>query len=82
MGLHTDTPNRDSLALDVLEPIRPQVESWLLDWIAGQPLGRADFFESATGNCRLMSHLCAKLSQTAPVWGKLVAPWAAQQESL
>jgi len=76
MGLHTDTPNRDSLALDVLEPVRPQVESWLLDWITGQPLRRSDFFETATGNCRLMSHLCAKLSQTAPVWGKLVAPWA------
>jgi CRISPR-associated endonuclease Cas1 len=76
MGLHTDTRNRDSLALDVLEPVRPQVESWLLDWIARQPLRRSDFFETATGNCRLMSHLCAKLSQTAPVWGKLVAPWA------
>ena len=76
MGLHSDTPNRDSLALDVLEPVSPQVESWLLDWIARQPLRRADFFETATGNCRLMSHLCVKLSQTAPVWSKLVAPWA------
>ena len=34
LGLHTDTANRDSLAFDVLEPIRPQVEAWLLDWIA------------------------------------------------
>jgi len=76
MGLHTDTPNRDSLALDVLEPVRPHVESWLFDWIAREPLRRADFFETATGNCRLMSQLCAELSQTAPVWGKLVAPWA------
>ena len=75
LGLHTDTPNRDSLALDVLEPVRPQVESWVLDWIAREPLRRADFFETATGNCRLMSHLCIKLSETAPVWGKLVAPW-------
>ncbi len=76
LGLHTDTPNRDSLALDVLEPVRPQVESWVLEWVAREPLRRADFFETATGNCRLMSQLCAKLSQTAPVWGKLVAPWA------
>jgi CRISPR/Cas system-associated endonuclease Cas1 len=28
LGLHTGTPNRDSLALDVLEPVRPQVEEW------------------------------------------------------
>jgi|CZKR01.1.fsa_nt_gi CRISPR-associated endonuclease Cas1 len=76
LGLHTDTPNRDSLALDVLEPVRPQVEEWLLSWVMQEPLRRADYFETATGNCRLMSHLCAKLSETAPSWGKLVAPWA------
>jgi CRISPR-associated endonuclease Cas1 len=76
VGLHTDTPNRDSLALDVLEPVRPEVERWLVSWIMREPLRRADFFETANGNCRLMSHLCAKLSETAPTWGKLVAPWA------
>ena len=76
LGLHTDTPNRDSLALDVLEPVRPQIEGWLLSWLAREPFRRADFFETANGNCRLMSHLCAKLSETAPTWGKLIAPWA------
>ncbi len=76
LGLHTDTPNRDSLALDVLEPVRPQLEGWVLNWVGREPLRRADFFETATGNCRLMSAFCRKLSETAPVWGKLVAPWA------
>jgi len=76
LGLHTDTPNRDSLALDVLEPVRPRVEEWLLTWIMQEPLRRADYFETATGNCRLMTRLCTKLSETSPVWGKLVAPWA------
>ena len=76
LGLHTDTPNRDSLALDVLEPVRPEIESWVLSWITREPLRRADFYETPTGNCRLMAHLCAKLSETAPTWGKLVAPWA------
>jgi hypothetical protein len=76
LGLHTDTPNRDSLALDVLEPVRPEIENWLFSWIAREPFRRADFFETATGNCRLMSQLCAKLGETAPTWGKLVAPWA------
>src|SRR5258708_39680882 len=55
---------------------RPQVENWLLSWVAREPLRRADFFETSTGNCRLRSHLCAKLSETAPTWGKLIAPWA------
>jgi hypothetical protein len=76
VGLHTDTANRDSLALDVLEPIRPQIEAWLLNWIESEPLRRSDFFETGSGNCRLMSQLCTKLSGTASVWGKLVAPWA------
>lgn len=76
LGLHTDTANRDSLVFDVLEPIRPKVETWLLDWIAKEPLRRADFFETATGNCRLMSQMCIHLGGTAPAWRKLVAPWA------
>lgn len=76
LGLHTDTPNRDSLALDVLEPVRPEVEGWLISWIIREPLRRTDFFETSNGNCRLMSHICAKLSETAPIWGRLVAPWA------
>ena len=54
----------------------PEVERWLYQWLSTEPLRRADFFETATGNCRLMSHLCARLSETAPTWRKLVAPWA------
>jgi len=76
LGLHTDTANRDSLALDVLEPVRPQIEAWLLNWIASEPFRRSDFFETGTGNCRLLSQLCIRLGGTASVWGKLVAPWA------
>ena len=54
--LHVDfISNRDSLALDLLEPVRPQVDSYLLEWITRQPLKRQWFFE--TGNCRLMVHL-------------------------
>jgi CRISPR-associated endonuclease Cas1 len=74
--LHTDTANRDSLALDLIEPIRPAIEAWLLDWLMHEPLRRSDFVEAGDGNCRLSSTLCSKLSETAPTWGRLVAPWA------
>jgi len=74
--IHVDTPNRDSLALDLLETVRPAIEAWLLSWITREPLRRSDFFETGSGNCRLMSHLCTQLSETAPTWGRLVAPWA------
>jgi len=67
--------NRDSLACNIM-PVRPEVEHWLYRWLSTEPLRRADFFETATGNCRLMTHLCAWLSETAPTWGKLIAPWA------
>jgi CRISPR-associated endonuclease Cas1 len=76
IGLHTDTANRDSLALDVLEPIRPEIERWLLSWIASEPFRRSDFFETGSGTCRLVSGLCKKLSDTTSLWRKLVAPWA------
>jgi hypothetical protein len=67
---------RGYLALDVLEPIRPEIETWLLNWVSSEPLRRSDFFETGTGNCRLVSGLCKKLSNTCSVWRKLVAPWA------
>src|SRR5438477_4118652 len=74
--IHTDTANRDSLALDLIETIRPAIEAWLLDWLMKEPLARSDFSEAPDGNCRISSHLCSKLSETAPTWGRLVAPWA------
>jgi len=31
--LHKDMPTRDSLACDLMEPVRPQVDAFVLDWI-------------------------------------------------
>src|SRR5262249_28669787 len=56
--------------------IRPAIEAWLFDWLMREPLRRSDFFETPTGNCRISAELCSKLAETAPVWGRLVAPWA------
>jgi len=74
--LHLDTPARDSLACDLMEAVRPQVDAFLLDWITREPLKREWFFEQRNGNCRLMASLAAKLSETAPTWGRAVAPIA------
>ena len=79
--LHVDTGNRDSLALDILEPIRPQVDSYVLDWITQQPLKREWFFEQRDGNCRLVGSFAVRLSETASTWRRAVAPiaeWVAQ----
>ena len=49
--LHADEEARDSLACDVMEPIRPQVDRFVLDWISSKPLKREWFFEQRDGNC-------------------------------
>jgi len=74
--LHVDTTARDSLACDLMEPVRPQVDSYLLDWITRQPLSREWFLEQRDGNCRLLGSFAARLCQTAPTWGRAVAPYA------
>jgi hypothetical protein len=73
---HVDTPARDSLACDLMEPVRPQVDAFLVDWITREPLKRAWFLEQRDGNCRLMSALAIELSQTARMWSQAVAPFA------
>jgi hypothetical protein len=74
--LHVDTKSRDSLACDLMEPVRPQVDAFLLDWIMKEPLKRGWLFEQSDGNCRLMAPFAARLSETAPMWGRAVAPFA------
>lgn len=74
--LHVDTPARDSLACDLMEPVRAQCDAYVLDWVTSQPLSREWFFEQRDGNCRLMGSFAARLSQTAPTWGRAVAPYA------
>lgn len=79
--LHVDTPARDSLACDLMEAIRPQIDGFLIDWVTRETLKREWFFEQRDGNCRLMSSLAGRLSETAPTWGRAVAPiaeWVAQ----
>jgi CRISPR-associated endonuclease Cas1 len=72
--LHVDEPWRDSLACDVMEPIRPHVDRWVLDWITRKPLKREWFFEQRDGNCRLMASLTAQLAETAPLWRHALGP--------
>jgi len=74
--LHRDTPNRDSLACDLMEPVRPLVDAYVFDWLNRGPLQRSWFFEEANGNCRLMGKFACELSQTAMTWRRAVAPFA------
>jgi CRISPR-associated protein Cas1 len=74
--MHRDAQARDSLACDLIEPIRPQVDEYVLRWLTQQPLRREWFFEERTGTCRLMGRLAERLSETAPSWAHAIAPVA------
>jgi CRISPR-associated endonuclease Cas1 len=74
--LHFDSRTRDSLACDLMEPVRPNIDAYLLDWISRESLRREWFFEQPDGNCRLMGPLTVRLSETSPTWARAVAPLA------
>jgi len=72
--LHVDQKNRDSLALDIMEPIRPQVDRWLYEFLKANGLKRRDFFERRDGTVRISSRITSLLAETSLLWAKAVAP--------
>jgi len=72
--LHVDTDARDSLACDLMEPVRPQVDAFLLDWILTEPLRREWFFERGDGLCRLTAAFAETLSESLPAWRQYISP--------
>jgi CRISPR/Cas system-associated endonuclease Cas1 len=65
--LHKDTPNRDNLPCDLIEPVRPLV-AYVFDWLQRGPLRREWFFEQANGSCRLIRQFAGEVAETATVW--------------
>ncbi len=74
--LHADTSARDSLACDLMEPCRATVDAYVIEWITKQSLNRDWFAEQREGNCRLTASFAVRLSETAPIWRRAVAPIA------
>jgi CRISPR-associated endonuclease Cas1 len=74
--VHADYRGRESFSLDVMEPMRPLVDAYLLDLLQGHGLGASDFFETRKGACRLLPPLTERLAETTTTWAKLVAPVA------
>lgn len=77
LGLvHSDAKNRASLALDLMEPVRPAVERYVLDLLCTRTFQRKDFTESPDGHVRLLPPLTLELATSMPAWANAVAPWA------
>jgi len=75
-ALHLDTESRDSLVPDVIEPVRPQVERFVIDLMGQSVFTRKDFIERSDGSIRIGPELAQRLSATLPMWAKAVAPYA------
>jgi CRISPR-associated endonuclease Cas1 len=79
--LHADQPGRDSLALDLMEPVRPEVDAYVLDLLSARVFRASDFFETRRGVCRVLPPLTHVLAETATQWAQRIAPvaeWAAK----
>jgi CRISPR-associated endonuclease Cas1 len=72
--LHADQRNRDSFALDAMEPVRPAVDAFVLDLLEERVLTSRDFLELPNGICRVRAPLSHDLAITLPRWRQLVAP--------
>jgi hypothetical protein len=74
--VHADARGLDALAFDLVEPVRPAVDRFVLDLVAERTFSRADFVERSDGSVRLAPRLVQELAATMPRWAKLVAPHA------
>jgi CRISPR-associated endonuclease Cas1 len=74
--LHTDKPVRESFACDLMEPIRPSVDAYVLRLLEERTFLATDFFEDTRGHCRLMPPLTTALCETAPEWARQLGPIA------
>ena len=76
--LHTDQKNRDSLALDLLEPLRPIADAAVLGLLQRRYFSFRDVHETRTGVCRLLAPLTHDIAAVIPDIAAAVAPIAEQ----
>jgi CRISPR-associated endonuclease Cas1 len=74
--VHADVRGRDSLALDLMEVGRPEVDAYVFDLLAAHEFGAGDFFETGKGACRLLPPLTDRLAETTTTWASMIAPVA------
>lgn len=74
--LHADVPRRDSLALDLIETIRPHVDRYVIELTDNHIFRYGDFTEHDTGHCRILAPLTHHLATTLANWETHIAPWA------
>jgi CRISPR-associated endonuclease Cas1 len=69
---HADLPRRDSLACDLMEVLRPEVDAFVLELLRSRTFAAKDFFETREGVCRVLPSLTHVLAETGPRWAKAI----------
>lgn len=72
--MHTDKKHRDSMALDILEPLRPVIDAEILLILKARRFRRLDFAETRDGQCRLTESVTHHLTTALPVWSAQISP--------
>ena len=57
-----------------MEPVRPSVDSYVLDLLQRRAFKKSDFFETREGICRVMPSVSKELMTTGPIWAKELGP--------
>jgi hypothetical protein len=68
--LHADQKSRDSLPCDVMEPVRPAVDAYVLSLLQSRVFTKSEFFETREGICRIMPPLTLQLAEPVSIWAK------------
>lgn len=76
--LHADVDSRDSLALDVMEAVRPEVDAFILNILRTRAFAARDFHEDRRGVCRVLPPLTHHLVAAARMWRRRTAAVAEQ----
>ena len=72
--MHADQKSRDSLACDLMEAVRPKIDSYLLDFLTSRAFKKSDFFETREGLCRLMPSVAKPLAMAGTICARELAP--------
>jgi CRISPR-associated endonuclease Cas1 len=80
--MHSDVKGRDSMVLDLMEAVRPEVDRWVLQLLRRRPLSKSDFAEDARGVVRVRAPLTHELAQAMPTWGRALGGVVEETASL
>ncbi len=74
--MHVDDRDQAALALDLMEPIRPEIDAFVIELVGGHVFSKRAFVERPDWSVRVLAPLTHHLTSLMPRWGKAVAPHA------